>query len=41
MNQTVQDLAAVDVLDASGASLKLGSFWEDRPVILAMIRHFG
>ena len=37
----VARLAEATVLDPHGNELRLGSFWDERPVILAMIRHFG
>ena len=40
-NATVQRLGEVDVLLPSGESTRLGAFWDTRPVLLAIIRHFG
>lgn len=40
-NSTVDALAGVEVLDPSGAPMRLGDLWARRPVLLAMIRHFG
>lgn len=37
----VRALGEVEVFDPTGMGLTLGSLWEDRPVLLAMIRHFG
>ena len=37
----VRQLAAVEVQDPGGATVRLGTLWESRPIILAMIRHFG
>jgi hypothetical protein len=37
----VNALSAIDVLDAEGRTVRLGSLWDGRPVLLAMIRHFG
>jgi hypothetical protein len=34
-------LAEATVLDPDGNPVRLGTFWDERPVILAMIRHFG
>ncbi len=27
--------------DAAGAEHRIGWFWEDRPVVLVFLRHFG
>jgi len=40
-NAVVGQLADCTVLDPTGKELRLGAFWDQRPVILAMIRHFG
>jgi hypothetical protein len=45
-NERVDDLLAaalaqITVLDESGASVRLGDFWKERPVVLAFVRHFG
>lgn len=40
-DRIVEQLAAVEVLDPAGKSVRLGTLWESRPIILAMIRHFG
>ena len=37
----VEQLAKARVFDPDGNEVRLGSFWDERPVILAMIRHFG
>ena len=34
-------LAGATVLDAAGRPVRLGSFWVERPVVLAFLRHFG
>ncbi len=41
MDQTVEQLAAIEVLSPAGETVRLGSLWEHQPVLLAMIRHFG
>jgi hypothetical protein len=38
---TVQKLGEIEVLDPNGATVRLGSLWDGRPILLAMIRHFG
>ena len=37
----VAKLAEVSVLDTEGKSVRLGDLWKGRPIVLAMIRHFG
>lgn len=37
----VSKLAEIEVLDTEGKSVRLGDLWGERPIILAMIRHFG
>jgi hypothetical protein len=37
----VERLSDVQVLTPTGESVRLGDFWSERPVLLAMIRHFG
>ena len=34
-------LAQLPVLDARGEPTRLGTVWAERPVVLALIRHFG
>lgn len=41
MASATAQLADVNVLDPAGAGLRLGSLWDGRPILLAMIRHFG
>jgi len=40
-DSVVARLAGATVLGLDGEVVRLGSFWYERPVILAMIRHFG
>ena len=40
-NAIVEQLGKVSVQDPSGASTELGAQWQSKPIILAMIRHFG
>jgi hypothetical protein len=37
----VEQLNAVEVLTPTGERATLGSYLDGRPVLLAMIRHFG
>jgi hypothetical protein len=37
----LQALGAVELEDPAGAAHRLGSYWEDRPVVLVFLRHFG
>lgn len=39
--QDAGELAAIEVLDPTGRALPLGSFWRERPIVLALVRHFG
>jgi hypothetical protein len=34
-------LGQLTVLDETGAAVRLGGFWSGRPVVLALVRHFG
>jgi len=34
-------LGRLTVLDPTGAEVKLGSLWEDRPAVIVWLRHFG
>lgn len=34
-------LSNARVLDANGGEHRLSELWESRPVVLALIRHFG
>jgi len=34
-------LADVSLVDAGGASHRLGDLWNDRPIVLVFLRHFG
>ncbi|MEO9253948.1 MAG: hypothetical protein ABI305_00280 [Tepidiformaceae bacterium] len=40
-NKMVEQLGKVEVLTPEGESVALGSVWEGRTILLAMIRHFG
>jgi hypothetical protein len=35
------ELAAAEVLAEDGGTVRLGTLWSDRPVVLAFVRHFG
>ena len=35
------ELANAEVTAEDGSTLRLGSLWADRPVVLAFVRHFG
>jgi hypothetical protein len=39
--ETARRLAAIEILDAEGAAVTVGSAWADRPALLVFIRHFG
>ena len=34
-------LAEIELSDWEGAPRRLGSYWQERPVVLVFIRHFG
>jgi hypothetical protein len=34
-------LSDVELVDATGATRRIGSFWEERPIALVFLRHFG
>ena len=34
-------LSPIELSDWSGAPTRLGSLWQERPVVLVFIRHFG
>ena len=34
-------LSGIELEDFAGESVRLGSLWRDRPVVLVFIRHFG
>lgn len=33
--------ADVELQDSSGAEVRLGSLWEDRPAVVVFLRHYG
>jgi hypothetical protein len=37
----VERLKDIELSDWSGETRRLGAFWEERPVVLVFIRHFG
>jgi hypothetical protein len=34
-------LEKIEALDPEGRPVRLGEFWQERPVVLVFIRHFG
>jgi hypothetical protein len=38
---TTDPLAALTVLDETGAAIKVDSLWQGGTVVLALVRHFG
>ena len=34
-------LSGIELSDWTGAPVRLGSCWEDQPIVLVFIRHFG
>src|SRR5688572_23664904 len=41
MDDIVARLAEVEVLSPEGEAVRMGSLWEEKNVLLAMVRHFG
>jgi hypothetical protein len=41
MLHRADDLAKMTVLDATGATVVVGSFWRDHAAVLVFLRHFG
>jgi hypothetical protein len=39
--RTATRLAGIELSDDSGTPRRLGDFWEDAPVVLVFLRHFG
>ncbi len=39
--KTTKRLAGIELRDWQERSVRLGSLWEERPVVLVFIRHFG
>ena len=37
----VRQLSRIELPDWQGATQKLGTLWEERPIVLVFIRHFG
>ncbi len=37
----VKRLADLELSSPIGATVRLGSLWQDRPVVLVFLRHFG
>lgn len=34
-------LSGIELCDWEGSWERLGTFWQDRPIVLVFIRHFG
>jgi hypothetical protein len=41
MNSLVQRLAPLTLQDLDRGDVTLGSLWQDKPVLLTFVRHFG
>ena len=39
--RTATKLSGIELADWRGEAVRLGSLWEERPVVLVFIRHFG
>jgi hypothetical protein len=34
-------LSGIELSDSTGGREQLGTFWQERPIVLVFIRHFG
>lgn len=41
MSTIAQEISDLVLQDPDGKDVRLGSLWEQRPVVLVFIRHFG
>jgi hypothetical protein len=41
MAKSASDLADIVLPDQDGNDVRLGDLWEDRPVVLVWLRHYG
>ena len=41
MTENASALAALELVDDSGKTTRLGDLWKDWPVVLAFLRHYG
>jgi hypothetical protein len=41
MSDTARRLAPIEIIDGAGQPVTMGSAWEQQPVLLVFIRHFG
>jgi hypothetical protein len=41
MQDVARRLAPIEISDAAGSPVVLGTAWSERPVLLVFIRHFG
>jgi hypothetical protein len=39
--RTATKLAGIELADWRGTPVRLGTLWQERPVVLVFIRHFG
>ena len=39
--QLATRLSGIELSDSTGAPVRLGTFWENQPIVLVFIRHFG
>jgi hypothetical protein len=40
-SNAARKLSGIELQASTGESVRLGTLWESRPVVLAFIRHFG
>jgi hypothetical protein len=41
MMNVIDRLADVFVLDTDGQEVRLGTLWQEQPVVLVFVRHYG
>lgn len=41
MIDPAQPLESIEIVDADGEPVRVGSAWSERPALLVFIRHFG
>ena len=41
MTRLARNLAGIELQASTGETVRLGSLWERRPIVLVFIRHFG
>jgi hypothetical protein len=39
--RTAIKLSGMELSDSTGSRVRLGTLWQERPIVLVFIRHFG